>query len=344
MEKSRVRETNLEYLRIISMIFIVAGHSVIHGGVEMPLTVNGIFSFVMTQGSRIGVNIFVLLSGYFSATKVISIDKIKKIYIQVWSYSIIIAMILFALGKVSCKDIFMSSLPISTSQYWFATCYMILLLISPALRIFIHNVDRKTFQKILITLFILWSVVPTIHIGQPGYSNMGWFVFVYLLAGYMKMYPARYMDRINVLHGIVAYGMLVVFAVVTYIYGYNIPFFRENAKYLYAEMNTVSGIICSILLFLGFRNLKIKSNPKINKIAGCTFGVYLFHDHPLIRKVLWIEVLGNANHIDESLFPLRLSLSIIGVFLIGIVFEYCRQTILGRKSYNDNKKRNGHVT
>lgn len=31
MEKSRVRETNLEYLRIISMIFIVAGHSVIHG-------------------------------------------------------------------------------------------------------------------------------------------------------------------------------------------------------------------------------------------------------------------------------------------------------------------------
>lgn len=109
-------------------------------------------------------------------------------------------------------------------------------------------------------------------------------------------------------------------------------------------MNTVSGIICSILLFLGFRNLKIKSNPKINKIAGCTFGIYLFHDHPLIRKVLWIEVLGNANHIDESLFPLRLSLSIIGVFLIGIVFEYCRQTILGRKSYNDNKKSNGHVT
>lgn len=40
------------------MIFIVAGHSVLHGGVEMPLTVNGIFAFVMTQGSRIGVNIF----------------------------------------------------------------------------------------------------------------------------------------------------------------------------------------------------------------------------------------------------------------------------------------------
>ena len=40
-------------------------------------------------------NIFVLLSGYFSATKVIYIDKIKKIYIQVWTYSIMIAVVLF---------------------------------------------------------------------------------------------------------------------------------------------------------------------------------------------------------------------------------------------------------
>ena len=67
----------------------------LHGVVEMPLTVNGIFAFVMTQGSRNGVNIFVLLSGYFSATKVIYIDKIKKIYIRVWTYSIMIAVALF---------------------------------------------------------------------------------------------------------------------------------------------------------------------------------------------------------------------------------------------------------
>lgn len=142
----------------------------------------------------------------------------------------------------------------------------------------------------------------------------------------------------------VAYGILVVFAVITYVYGYNIPFFRENAKYLYAEMNTVTAITCSVLLFLGFRNLKIRNNPKINKIAGCTFGVYLFHDHPLIRDVIWVDLLGNRDHIDESLFPLRLILSIIGVFLIGTVLEYCRQIILGRISCNDNKKSNGQIT
>ena len=43
MLTSKVRESNLEYLRILSMVFIVAGHSVWHGGVEMPLTVKQIY-------------------------------------------------------------------------------------------------------------------------------------------------------------------------------------------------------------------------------------------------------------------------------------------------------------
>jgi hypothetical protein len=52
MLTSKVRESNLEYLRILSMIFIVAGHSVLHGGVEMPLTVNGIFCFCNDTGVK----------------------------------------------------------------------------------------------------------------------------------------------------------------------------------------------------------------------------------------------------------------------------------------------------
>ena len=76
----------------------------------MLLTVNGIFAFIMTQGSRIGVNIFVLLSGYFSATNVISIDKIKKIYIQVRTYSIMIAVVLFwNIVAVSYRDLTLPS-------------------------------------------------------------------------------------------------------------------------------------------------------------------------------------------------------------------------------------------
>ena len=76
---------------------------------------------------------------------------------------------------------------------------------------------------------------------------------------------------------------------------------------------------------------------------GCLNRVYLLN-HPLIRDVIWVDLLGKRDHIDEVLFPLRLILSIIGVFLIGTVLEYCRQIILGRISCNDNKKSNGQIT
>ena len=52
------------------MLLIVAGHSVMHGGFDvLPLTANGLFATALTQGSRIGVDIFVLLSGYFSVNR-----------------------------------------------------------------------------------------------------------------------------------------------------------------------------------------------------------------------------------------------------------------------------------
>ncbi len=80
-------------------------------------------------------------------------------------------------------------------------------------------------------------------------------------------------------------------------------FFRENAIYLYSEMNTISGIVCAVLLFCGFRNIKMKSNYILNKIAGCMFGVYLFHDNPYIRHYLWVKVLKNAYWFNKKNVP-----------------------------------------
>lgn len=125
------RLTNFEFLRIISMLLIVAGHSITHGGfTEIPLTVNGMIAIVMTQGARIGVDIFVLLSGYFSVKKAVSKKKIEELYLQIWTYSVLITggMIVFGIIPIGVKTVISMLLPISTSQYWFATCYMLLVL------------------------------------------------------------------------------------------------------------------------------------------------------------------------------------------------------------------------
>ena len=81
MEKTQVkakRQSNFELLRIISMILIIAHHYAIHGGFELSkqaFSAQLFFLQVLSYGGKLGVNLFVLISGYFLVT---SRCKLKK--------------------------------------------------------------------------------------------------------------------------------------------------------------------------------------------------------------------------------------------------------------------------
>ena len=75
-------------------------------------------------------------------------------------------------------------------------------------------------------------------------------------------------------------------------------------------------------------------NVIINKIASCTFGVYLFHDNPFIRKKLWIEWIRNQIFYDSKWLILRMILSVIIVYSLGIIIELLRQKFLSKSWFN----------
>lgn len=63
----KVRNSNIEILRIISMLFIVISHYTVHNGVinaSLPLGINRTLLEITTLGN-IGVILFVIISGYF---------------------------------------------------------------------------------------------------------------------------------------------------------------------------------------------------------------------------------------------------------------------------------------
>ena len=325
------RQTSLELLRIISMLMIVASHSVVHGGFEeFPLSVNGALALVLTQGSRIGVDIFVILTGYFSVGKEVSFRKVKNQYFQIWTYSVLITVLMMIMGETrfNVKLAVSAFLPISTSQYWFATCYILLLLISPCLQMCVEKLSKQQYQKMLIVFGVFWSVIPTLLIGVPGYNNFVWFIYVYMLAAYFRKYESDLINKIRIWHGVFLFLMICASAISVYYIGYTIPFLKNNAIFLFAEMNKLPAIMCALLLFFGFRNWNMRPNKKINRIASCTFGVYLLHDNPNIRKFLWCDLLKNANFITKKYFVLRISFCIIVVFAIGILIEWIRQYVI----------------
>lgn len=75
--KESFRDSNLELLRIISMLLIVTHHYALHGFnfLNLDLTSNKIVLNFLVSGGKIGVNIFILLSAYFLSTSNFNIKK-----------------------------------------------------------------------------------------------------------------------------------------------------------------------------------------------------------------------------------------------------------------------------
>ena len=63
----RIRNSAIELLRIISMIMIVFHHFAVHGGFDFGASLSPThfwYNFIL-MGGKIGVNVFVLISGYY---------------------------------------------------------------------------------------------------------------------------------------------------------------------------------------------------------------------------------------------------------------------------------------
>lgn len=91
MEKrKKIRNSNIELLRIISMLFIVMSHYSVHGN-TIPENLSFGINQVLLQISRVGglgVAIFVMISGYYLSSSKFRISKIIQLEFQVLFYTI----------------------------------------------------------------------------------------------------------------------------------------------------------------------------------------------------------------------------------------------------------------
>ncbi|WP_189244288.1 acyltransferase family protein [Streptococcus macedonicus] len=77
---TRKRNSNIELLRIISMLLIVSHHFSVHGSFESLDSItmfNKVWLQFIQLGGKIGVNIFVIISGYFLIQS--SKNKLSKV-------------------------------------------------------------------------------------------------------------------------------------------------------------------------------------------------------------------------------------------------------------------------
>ena len=144
------RNSAFELLRIIAMFFIVIWHISIHAQRGELDSHNYIIALCI-----IGVNLFILISGYFGIK--ITWQNILTLIGTIVFYHIMTIACKWGITETppnfdSIKGLFA---PLRESRWWFINCYFNLMLLSPIINTTLNNTTERQFKYFLgVLLFI----------------------------------------------------------------------------------------------------------------------------------------------------------------------------------------------
>lgn len=334
------RESNIELLRILSMVMIIAHHIAVHSGFSFStehVTLNRLWVQWLSLGGKIGVNVFVLISGYFLIlSHEIKINKFLKLLLQILTYSVGIYFIFIILGlePFGIKTFIKNLLPITFSKWWFASVYVLLYLLYPYINKLLTSLSKIQYQRLLILLLICWCIIPTVFTRSWQLNNLLWFIFLYSVAGYIRLHfntkilKSRHYLLISFAIMLLTYLSAVIFDIL----GTKYPFFSQHATHFYGQQMLPIFLI-SITLFIGFTEIKLPNNSVINIVSSATFGVYLIHDDNYIRELLWETIFKNASYQNSNILIPYSVIQIIVVFIACTLIELVRIHLI-EKAYS----------
>lgn len=330
------RERNFEVMRTIAMYFIVVYHCLTHGvGGNYGFTINNpiaftniVFSDFMLAISSVAVNLYVMTSGYFLAAIDFKMSRIIRTWVQTcfYSFSITILFMSFQITPFSVVALGKSFFPISTDAYWFVTQYIGLLILSPFLTLLIKELSYSQFVGLLIGgAFLCLAIIPDFPLAKRfhvAHGNSVWsFAYLYLLSGFIRLYIKK-VPKIKLLIAMIFFTLLMM--VVEMFLGTHNDFVR-----LYWLNYNGLPFILSVVAFVFVRDSKVPDNRFWNtlvSLAPYTFGVYLVHDHLLVREWLW-GTIPLSSQCEQLMYPVVVLGSCLLVFVIGAFVDWIRKRL-----------------
>lgn len=329
MEQVRLstkRKSNLEILRIISMVMIVMHHYAIYSDFLFTneITVNRIIINFFEMFGRLGVCLFVMISGYFYDKSEFKIKKFMTLILQVFVFSIIglgIGIITNS-ENLNFVNIVKSILPTTFGLYWFASCYVLIYIFAPFFRKIIENISKKNFKILLTVMIIIWGILSNIPGTKTFFNEFIWLTVIYFIAAYIKKYDFNILknDKMRVIGIIVVVAMMNAIMVILELLSTRILVLSEKIYY-FNNLKSPFILILTILIFTIFKNLNVKNSKIINKIAATSFGIYLIHENVFLRDIIWKQIVQGSKFINSPLLILNAIGGVIVVFLISMIID-----------------------
>lgn len=265
-----MRATNIELCRIIAMTLIVMLHSGFQSlGIPKNISETSAYLLLMQAVSSVGVNVFILITGYFSSK-----PKLKSL-INLAYICLFYAIVVSVLGLIIGTPFPWKRVLFITSSNWFIPSYICLLFFAPIINRFCDNVSLSEMFKILLGLLIVFTwfgFLPALSAIQPGMNNgcsTIWFIYVYMVGRAIRKKDGK----MELVIYIVSVILTSAIAYIILLRGYKVDFLLLK---IYANNNPLI-LFASIAFFTFFLKTNIRHSSFINYIAKSSLAILLFH-------------------------------------------------------------------
>lgn len=316
------------------MFLIVLTHSFIWGmpfqAPKSSLMLNNLLYPLFSALSSFSVNCFVLISGYFlSKSYSPKCLKAGKIWFQTFFYSTLFWLVFRYALKRTDTSFFETTLPIINNPYWFVSQYLILLILSPFLARFCDCLDKKSYQYLLLVLFILTGAITSkfpFGVILFGSSHTPTFLFLFMLAGYLSRYelPSCIEDNCG--------KIFLVIIAIHWIGGLFLNYWYRDTGFIYGAFSSSNSglpLFSSSALLIWFRKQDWSKSGiarAVASLAPYVFGVYLIHDNLFVRPFIW-DKMRVFDYWDSYLFYPHLIAVCAVIFLAGVAIDVVRSVL-----------------
>lgn len=322
--KTLQRQSNMELLRVIAMFMVLVVHSDF-AALGLPDkaefttgTIPALWRTLVESAALVCVNLFILISGYFSIK--LKWKSMANFLFQVlfWSTLPYVGAVLVGL-KPWDTGLILNCL--AAKDYWFPQEYLLLMLLSPALNAFTDNRPSKEVATVIVAFLVVectmgWlDIWPSVF--RRGYSVLS-FIGLYLIGRYISTTGiASAIGRTKSLTAYMACTLLTTAGIVaaTCLIGQKDD--AQDATYVMMSYASPFVILASISLLVLFTKFRFQSKI-VNQLGASAFAVYLIHVN---SYVMYPAILLPVRTIYSKLNALE-SAIIIPVYLIAI-FLFC---------------------
>lgn len=278
------------------MLFIVLSHYSLE--THWDAGIKGTWKALFFQPfGQIGVDLFVMISGYFLSTRPKKIwemvAKDVRLWFKVLFYSWL--MLLFTYFTVpsfiNLPRLLRGIFPVILNGYWFITSFLVLMLFVPMLNKFITDSTLKELGFLFIIVLCTSGVQSILPLGFTpfgGTLNLGIMIAAYLYAAILRKYSLK----IN-----------SIFLIFLFVIGLMCEYIGMLCLRYKPLTNGLAPFLSAMAIFYLVLNLKDFYCPFINWIASSMLASYLILCNSFANSILWNVVLNTGKYSNHPILP-----------------------------------------